>query len=159
MQFLSQSDERRSFAMIALGRIEPTNSRWDKELILCLDSELRWPAVLELLRRGEHLPNAIERLRRLSREDPSWDTQVLAALAIWKIDPSAPNPLQQISEELPQHASNMVIELLGQLGPVAGPSVPALKEKRYSHWDLFPNTVRTALANIAPEYVTNPWLK
>jgi hypothetical protein len=82
----------------------------------------------------------------------------MAATAAWRLDPSSPNPLERIADELPQQQSGHyeVIRLLGELGPATKTTVTALRQLRLSHGIMAHDYASAALQKIAPEYVSDP---
>lgn len=69
--------------------MEPQNAEWSRQLVSRLDGPDALWAALELGRQGDR-----------AHEAASWQIEVMAAVAAWLIDPSSPDPLRRIAEEL-----------------------------------------------------------
>lgn len=158
--FVAQTNRTGTLSVLALARIEPANPRWQKELEARLDGEDAGLVTSELGRRTDVTWNSIGQLRRLEHETHDWSTRMTAAIAAWRLDPLAPNPLKRIVDELPKQATPClaVIEVLGELGSAARATIPALQQMRYCHGVIAHDYANEALKKIAPEYVANPWL-
>ena len=85
----------------------------------------------------------------------------MAATAAWRLDPSSPDPLNSITQNLSRHEHGQyeIVRLLGELGPVAKPAVTTLRQLRYSRGIMMHDYVDEALRKIAPEYLADPWKK
>ena len=154
-----------TFSIIALGRIEPENPQWIEHLVKRLDSVEGggegFSAAWELGKRGVAARGAVGPLRRLAESAGDWRTKAMAATAAWRLDPSSPNPLNLITNNLSrrEHGQYEIVRLLGELGPAAKPAVPTLLQMRYSRGLMMHDYVDEALRKIAPEYLTDPWKK
>ena len=153
-----------TLSIIALGRIEPENPQWIEHLVKRLDSVeggQAFSAAWELGKRGVAARGAVGPLRRLAESAGDWRTKAMAATAAWRLDPSSPNPLNLITNNLSrrEHGQYEIVRLLGELGPAAKPAVPTLLQMRYSRGLMMHDYVDEALRKIAPEYLTDPWKK
>jgi len=85
----------------------------------------------------------------------------MAATAAWRLDPSSPNPLNLITNNLSrsEFGEYEIVRLLGELGPAAKPAVPTLLQLRYSRGMMMHDFGNDALRKVAPEYLANPWKK
>lgn len=155
----AQTNTSGTLSIVALARIEPQNATWSDRLVERLDGNDAFWAASELGRHGDRARGAVEHLRQIAETADSWQTKAMAATAAWRLDPSSPNPLKRIADELPQQQSGHyeVIQLLGELGPAAKIAVPALRQLRFSHDIMAHDYANEALQKIAPEYVSDPW--
>ncbi|MBI3416604.1 MAG: HEAT repeat domain-containing protein [Verrucomicrobia bacterium] len=156
-----QTNTSGTLSVIALGRIELQNATWTDQLVKRLDASDAFLAAWELGKYGDRARGAVARLRQIAETTDSWQTKVMAATAAWRLDPSSPNPLKWIADELPQQQNGYyeVIRLLGELDPAAKIAVPALQKMRYSHGIMAHDYANDALQKIAPEFVSDPWRK
>lgn len=151
-------------SLIALSRIEPNNPQWTDQLIAKLDrvkeGDAMW-ASWELGKRGEPARKAIPALLRLAKNTGDWRTQVMAATAAWRLDPSSPNPISTITNHLAAREPGQyeIVRLLGELGQAARPAIPTLRQLRYSRGIMMHEYAEDALRQIAPEHLVNPWLE
>jgi hypothetical protein len=152
-------------SLIALGRIETDQPQWTDSLITKLgqieDANAMWVA-WELGKRGDRALGAVSALLdkvKSAKADGRWETEAMAAAAAWRLDPSAPNPIHSITNNLlvRQGGRYELVRLLGELGPAARPAIPTLKQLRYSHGIMMHEYANDALSKIDPEYLTNPW--
>lgn len=156
------NDHAATLAVIALGRIEPENPEWIDQLVKRLEpgeGDHAFWAAWELGKRGEAARTAVEPLRRLAESPVYWRTKAMAATAAWRLDPSSPNPLNSITNNLSQQTAGHyeIVRLLGELGSAARPAVPTLRRLRYSRGIMTHDYAEDALQNVAPEYLSNPW--
>ena len=87
-------------AVIALARIEPENPQWIDQLVESLqdsDGGVNFGAAWELGKHGEAARHAVQPLLLLAKTAQDWRTKGMAATAAWRLDSSAPNPLNSIT--------------------------------------------------------------
>jgi HEAT repeat protein len=159
MQFLDRTNEVSMFALVALASIDPENAEYRRRLIDCLDQPGGWWAAMELGRHGGKAQEAIPHLQRLEQSSERWSARAIAAIAAWRIDPSQPNPLPRLADELllETRMPYEVLQYLGELGPAARPAVPALRQLKASRGSIHYERLNDALGKIAPEYLQDPW--
>lgn len=159
LQFLDRTNEVSMFALVALASIDPENAEYRRRLINCLDQPGAWWAAMELGRHGGKAQEAIPHLQRLEQSSERWSSRAIAAIAVWRIDPSQPNPLPRLADELllETRMPYEVLQYLGELGPAARPAVPALRQLKASRGSIHYERLNDALGKIAPEYLQDPW--
>lgn len=160
-QLAARTNTTGTLSVVALARIEPQEATWTDELIKRLEGNDPVWAAWELGRHGERARSAVGRLRQIAETSRDWDLKVMAATAAWRLDPSSPNPLKQIADELPQQQGGHyeVIRLLGELGPAARIAAPVLCQLQCTYDIVAREYANEALLKIAPEYVSDPWRK
>lgn len=151
-------------SLIALSRIEPNNLQWVDQLVAKLDRVKEGDAMWASWELGKHVESARKAtpaLLRLAKNAGDWRTQVMAATAAWRLDPSSPNPISAIANHLAVRESGQyeIVRLLGELGQAARPAIPTLRQLRYSRGIMMHEYAEDALKQIAPEYLVNPWLE
>ena len=155
-----------TLSAIAWTKIHTNNATAIKYLIKKLETgepgDQFW-AAWQLGRCGEAAREALPVLETLVKQRPGdRNLQIMIAAALWRIDPSRPNPTQRILQLLGGHIGKYsgyeTIRLLGELGPAAEAAVPALLEAwKSSGGRMLRDYAMDALKEISPQTAANPW--
>jgi HEAT repeat protein len=149
-------------AIVTLTRIDPASAGWKKELAAKSfhDERSAFYCALDLGLHGSIEDS--ETLRQIAARAKNPQIRAMALIGLWRVDPNSPEPIAELSAFLLEPFTGGKYEpimLLGKVGSRARAMIPVLRQLRYGRGPMMRDYAETALNQIDPSYITDPWKK